>query len=182
MEHSTHLDRDKVNNDPLEHILEPWGVYRQWGVSGLSSSSQSPIAGLNQLEKAFTKEIDRRKRAEIREAFVKLNYKGEDLKQATAQAFREWTWRIERLNVPRETKTVKPVSPNYGGHRYYSAIDKLLAEIHPPYYNILIHKYEHNWQQINFVETWGWTVDKTKDKICRARGAARRILKLNNRL
>lgn len=161
-EPSTHLTRDKKNDDPLERILEPWGLWRQLGVDGLSSKRKSPLEGYNSLERAFTDELDRQKR-----------------KIFGLTEYRVWKIRIEELSIPRETSSVKPVSPKYGGHRYYSRIDQILSQIHGPYYNILIRKYEDQWEYKDFARHYGINENLASQRIFKARRAARKILKKN---
>jgi DNA-directed RNA polymerase specialized sigma24 family protein len=177
-EPSTHLNRDDKPQDPLEQILEPWGVWRQWGVDGLSSKRKSPLEGYNSLERAFTDEIDKKKKAQIRAELIKLNYK-DNLNDWVNQYFREWKYRISQLKVSRETVKITPITPNYGGHKYYSKIDRALSEIYLPYYNILIRKYEDQWEYKDFAKHYGINENLASQRIFKARRAARKILRKN---
>ena len=173
---STHLQREKGYDDPLEAILEPWGVWRSWGVDGLSSPRKSPLEGYNQLQKGYTDELDRARVERIRSR-LSITLKGRALLVAVLREYTEAKNRINSLSVPRETLTAKPQDPKYGGHKYYSKIDRLLSDIHPRYYNILIHKYENNWENRDFIIQWGWTDTVTRKQVSRARKAAREKLK-----
>ena len=177
-EPSDHLTRDKKNDDPLEQILEPWGVWRQWGVDGLSSKRKSPLEGYNSLERAFTDEIDKQKKKQIRGNLIELGYE-KNLNDWVNFFFRIWKYRINEMNVPRETISRKPITPNYGGHKFYSKIDRILSEIYSPYYNILIRKYENQWDKREFIKSNGWSDDVYWNNMKRARNAARKILKKN---
>lgn len=176
-DHSTHLTRDKKSDDHLEAILEPWGVWRQWGVEGLSSGRKSPIVGVNQPEKRRTDKLDLERYAKIRESLLP-HYSGAELRHQTYRAWREWKARIRGM-VSRETKLMLVTDPKYGGHKHYSKIDQLLSTIHGPYYNILIRKYEDLWSINDFCIQNGWETDYTSDRIYKARRAARKILKKN---
>ena len=156
---STHLTREKKSDDKLELILEPWGVWRQWGVDGLSSKRKSPLEGYNSIERGRTDELDR-----------------ERSKVLSLPEYREWILKINSLNVPRETQKVSPISPNYGGHKYYSKIDRILSGIYQPYYNILIKKYENQWDINTFAIEYGVNYNLAKRRLFKARQAARREL------
>jgi len=178
-EQSTHLSNDKKSNDPLERILEPWGVWRQWGVDGLSSKRKSPLEGYNALERVRTDKCDLRRILKIREDLIKRGVDKRNLKELAEQEWRELKMRINSTNVPRETQKVSPISPNYGGHKYYAKVDRILSEIHGLYYNILIRKYEDQWEYRDFAKHHGISENLASQRIFKARRAARKILKKN---
>lgn len=169
MDHSTHLTRGKKPDDQLEQILEPWGLYRQKGVPGLSSPRKSPLEGYNCLETAGTREIDRKKLG----FFKTINAK------TALFEYKIWKARILSLGVPRETTVTKPVIPAYDGDKRYSKIDRILSQIHSQYYNILIHKYEHQWEIRDFEINWGLDPKVARNQLRRARKAAKEILRKN---
>lgn len=153
-EPSTHLTRDKKSNDALEGLLEEWGHWRGKRLSGTSFPRSSLSAFLNHPETAFTNKLDKQRALEDRR-------------------------RIKELNVPRGTKTTKPVVLNYFGNRFWSKIDQLLSQIKPQYYKILIKKYEEEWETLHFEMNWAWTKTITWKQLSRARKASRKILKEN---
>lgn len=142
------------DKDPLEALLVNYGSYRRWGVDGISYKRRSPITGMNKLCVEETNRLDRGKSKERKE-------------------------RIKDLPQPTESRSVRPTTPNYGGNRYWSKINRILSEINPVYYSILIYKYEHEWELDVFVREWGKTSQFWSEKVCRARGAARKLLKKN---
>lgn len=176
---STHLFRDKKSDDALEGILEPWGMWRGWGVDGLSSPRKSPLEGLNQLCRDRTDCLDRQRKDFIIQELVKLGYHGEMLKEQARKEYRELTYKINQLILPKETRKTVAKSPNYGGHKYYAKIDRILSGIYGPYYNILIRRYEDLWELNIFMREWGKDLNYVSKNVGRARKAARKELKKN---
>jgi len=175
---STHLFREK-SEDSLEDFLVDYGAYRRWGVDGLSLKRKSPLEGYNSPEKAYTNRIDRKKKEQIRKALIALNYDPKELNQAVQKEYREWRWRISQLNVPKESTSRTSITPNYGGNKYWSKVNKILSEMNPLYYRIIIYKYEHEWELGNFVQEWGKEAKYITEKLYRAKKAARKLLRKN---
>jgi hypothetical protein len=175
---STHLFRDK-SDDPLEDFLVDFGSYRRWGVHGLSAKRKSPLEGYNSLERAYTDIVDRKKKEQIKKVLIALNYDPKEIDQIAAQRYREWRWKIEQFSIPRETIKRSAAIPNYGGNRFWSKVNRILSEMEPIYYKILIFKYEHEWELGNFTQEWGKDARYISDKLYKAKKAARRLLKKN---
>lgn len=150
---STHLFREKAKDD-LEDFLVDYGSYRRWGVDGISHKRRSPITGMNKPCVEQTNRLDRGKSKERKE-------------------------RIKDLPQPAESRDVRPITPNYGGNRYWSRINRILSEINPVYYSILIYRYEHEWELNVFVSEWGKGPGVMSKQIQRAKNAARKALKEN---
>ena len=159
---STHLYRDKKEDDYLERILEPWGLWRSIGAEVLFSPRKSPIEGYNSVETALTDQLDRAKSKTLSKA-----------------AYREWRTRINALPVPKDTISPSPKTPNYSGHKFYTKINKILSEMNESYFIILIHRYEDGWEAVDFTHNYGKDLNYIWVNMNRARKSAKKILREN---
>jgi len=178
-EPSTHLNRGKKPDDKLERILEPWGLYRQKGVDGLSSKRKSPLEGFNCLETELTDHIDKKRKATIRENLIEIGYGKKNLNYWVEFFYKIWKYGIYELKFPKETLSAKPSNPLYNGDKRYSKINIILSSINSHYYNILIQKYENLWEIRDFQINWGWSGSVARNKLKRARAAAKKALREN---
>lgn len=185
MDHSSHITRhtfrDKRSDDALEAILEPWGAWRGKRVHLLSHKNKSPIVAVNSPESSYTDSIDLIRLVRIKENIINSGFNGtkKELRHQAYVIWKEWKTRIKEMNVPSETFFTSGHLKLYNSHTFCSDIDKILSQMHEPYYNILIYRYEHGWEMKDFCKEWGETYESMSVKLTRARKAARKELKKN---
>ena len=142
---SDHVKREKKGKDSaLEDLLEFWGAWRANVISGISSSSRSPIAMAIDGYNPITRNLQSCKT------------------------------KPQRPIQPHQTRSIQPRIPKYWPHHRMAQVNQVVGELHLQYKDILIYKYEKNWTAKDFNVEMGWSPKTYQNMIGKVRSVVKK--------